>query len=187
MLKSLESKWLIKPVSEGKCDVNYEVEYEFSNYLYQHTASIFMNTIAKGTLDAFDKRVQEIKSKPEETEEEKDTKEEDESAPDEPPIENAWKERKPGIISKMMKPRTKRHHNSVTPSDQKVDDLVISKLTRLKNDGKLNDLAFYKLVDGFCNDVCTRNQVKNLYMLEKDNVLTEVHFIVYLKELLEDE
>jgi len=152
-----------------------------------------MSTIAKGTLDAFENRAIEVKDKqgvPVNTEPEVVMKEEELIEAvipgDADPREVAkkiYKDRKPGIISRMMKPR--RGNVQAERHEKQINHLVIVRLTELKNKEKLNDLAFYRLIDRFCNDIAIKDQIKNLYMLEKEKVLTEVHFITYLKELVE--
>ncbi len=202
MLKTLESTWSIKAVDDKRCDVNYHIDYEFSSYLYQKAASMFMSTIAEGTLDAFEGRAMQLKSQhveveeniqpkieePEEEEEEELFQTPEDVDPKET-VKKIYKDRKPGVISKMLKPRTAKAKakEAVAPKHEtKINGLIISRLTDLKNNSKLDDLSFYRLIDRFCNDLTIRDQIKNLYMLEKEQLLTEVYFITYLKELLKE-
>jgi len=201
MLRTLESTWSIKPLDEQKCDVNYHIDYEFTSYLYQKAASIFMSTIAEGTLEAFEGRALHLKSQSVEVEEniqpkmEPEEEEEEElfqTPEDVDPKESAkkiYKDRKPGVISKMLKPRTAKAKAKTVAApkhETKINGLIINRLTDLKNSAKLDDLSFYRLIDRFCNDLTIRDQIKNLYMLEKEQLLTEVYFITYLKELLKE-
>lgn len=183
MLKSLESRWSIKTVDDKTSDVDYSVDYEFSSRLYQHAASMLMNTVALGTIDAFEKRAIEVKERHVEPEKMVAPSEEPQGVLEEH-HEYSSEHKKPGIISKMLKPR--RKIAATAPHDRKVDDMIISKLTALKSEGKLDDLSFYKVIDMFYNDIAIKDQIKNLYMLHKDGMLTDVHLIMYLKELMEE-
>jgi len=198
MLKTLESIWSIRAIDDQTCDVDYHIDYEFSSYLYQKAASMFMSTIAQGTLDAFEARAMVLKSRPAEAEEtaeqsaetaaEEEEQELFRTPEDADPRESArkiYKDRKPGIISKMFKPRRGKLAAAVK-HETHINGIIIAKLTELKNSGKLDDLSFYRLIDRFCNDLTIRDQIKNLYSLEKDQTLTEVYFVTYLKELLRE-
>lgn len=53
--KLLKGVWEITEAGSNKCRVNYNLEYEFSNFLYQNAARMFISTLSQLTLQSFEK------------------------------------------------------------------------------------------------------------------------------------
>jgi len=63
MFNFLRSKWQITKLNEEKCEMNYDVEFEFRNFLYQQVSHYFIDIVGEKMTSAFEKRLFDNKKK----------------------------------------------------------------------------------------------------------------------------
>ena len=167
--KYLKSTWNIDAVGPVVSNVNYSIEYEFNNYLYQKMSSMLLNTVARNTLDSFVDRTLKIKSLDIETNPQlgKDYLNQDEI---DKKLSNQKKKIKLGPISLMTKPRIKVD-NDKQKQKEKVDELIINKLAELKQQKLLKDEDFFCLTEKYIHNNPSKEAIKDLYMLNKDLII----------------
>ncbi|KAL4487620.1 hypothetical protein ABPG72_017409 [Tetrahymena utriculariae] len=54
--KHLQSTWNIKPLSEKSCQIDYNIQFEFKNILYQTVAQMFLDNVIKKINQSFEER-----------------------------------------------------------------------------------------------------------------------------------
>lgn len=59
-LKNLKNNWKFIPDGEGRCVIDFSVEFEFGNVALQALANMFFNEVVKRMVDAFEARAKEI-------------------------------------------------------------------------------------------------------------------------------
>lgn len=55
-LKHLQNEWLFSPVDGGQCRIDFTVEFEFQNMLFQKLVNMFFNEVVKRMVSAFEAR-----------------------------------------------------------------------------------------------------------------------------------
>ncbi|EAR84343.2 polyketide cyclase/dehydrase (macronuclear) [Tetrahymena thermophila SB210] len=58
--KHLQSTWKIKPLSEKSCQIDYDIEFEFKNILYQTVAQMFLDNVIKKINQSFEERTYQL-------------------------------------------------------------------------------------------------------------------------------
>ena len=59
-LKYLTNEWLFIPEENGHCRIDFQVEFEFKNILFQGLVNVFFNEVVKRMVSAFEKRANEL-------------------------------------------------------------------------------------------------------------------------------
>ena len=59
-LKHLTNEWKFIPECNGHCRIDFEVEFEFKNFVFQSMVNLFFNEVVKRMVAAFEKRANEI-------------------------------------------------------------------------------------------------------------------------------
>ncbi|KAL4437596.1 hypothetical protein ABPG74_017834 [Tetrahymena malaccensis] len=54
--KHLQSTWNIKPLTEKQCQIDYDIQFEFKNILYQTVAQMFLDNVIKKINQSFEER-----------------------------------------------------------------------------------------------------------------------------------
>lgn len=60
IFKHLKSYWQLNQLHDGKCEVEFFVDFEFSSYIYAYAANIFFLQVSKGMISAFEARVKHL-------------------------------------------------------------------------------------------------------------------------------
>jgi Oligoketide cyclase/lipid transport protein len=181
IFKYLRSEWTIYPMSNTKCKIDYSLDYNFNNFLYQQAVGMFMGTLSQKTLNAFENRTRSLlmsAQKPIKKEATPITAANPQIAQANQEIQPA-----PSIMASILKPR--KLINSL-PS-LILNEVILSRLTQLKSEGKLSDLAFHMLSEKILRDQTAGYQIRYLFNLEKERVLDEASFLNHLKSFVERE
>ena len=59
----LVSQWQIKELGQDKCEMRYDVEFEFRNFIYQQVSQYFIDIVGEKMTNAFEKRLFDEKAK----------------------------------------------------------------------------------------------------------------------------
>ncbi len=60
LFNHLKSTWLISTLEDGRCKVDFNVNFEFKSYIYAYAANIFFISVSKDMFLAFIKRAKTI-------------------------------------------------------------------------------------------------------------------------------
>lgn len=64
-LKHLQNEWLFLPECNGHCRIDFTVEFEFQNFLFQRLVNVFFNEVVKRMVSAFEMRANQLYGVPE--------------------------------------------------------------------------------------------------------------------------
>lgn len=59
-LKYLSNKWQFIPEPDGSCTIDFYVDFEFRNLVFQKLMGVFFNEIVRRMVDAFEKRAKDL-------------------------------------------------------------------------------------------------------------------------------
>lgn len=178
MFKFLNSTWDIKNEGPNKCFVDYNLEFEFNNFLYQSVSGMVLDVVGAKTLEAFEQRVYDIRKII-------GTCEQKAEAAESHPIgktllhpETAPK--KVPLSARLLKPR-----RNVDLKVKKLDSKsVLHDLYKLAEANKIEKDKFNTILDSFEKDEFIKNSIKNLFSLWKQESISERQFLFYLNEFL---
>ena len=58
--KYLNNHWKFKDLGDGRCEVDFYVDFEFKNSFFQQAMGLFFNEAVKMLIQSFEKRAQEL-------------------------------------------------------------------------------------------------------------------------------
>ena len=59
-LKHLTNEWRFIPECNGHCRIDFSVEFEFQNFVFQSLVNLFFNEVVKRMVSAFEQRANEL-------------------------------------------------------------------------------------------------------------------------------
>ena len=63
-LKNLTNHWVFTDIEDGKCRIDFSVQFEFKNGAFQKLSTLFFNEVVKRMISAFESRAKEIYGEP---------------------------------------------------------------------------------------------------------------------------
>lgn len=63
-LKHLKNQWLFHEERDGKCRIEFSVEFEFRNVFFQSLVNLFFSEVVKRMVGAFETRAKELYGEP---------------------------------------------------------------------------------------------------------------------------
>ncbi len=58
--KKMRSIWRLTPIGKDKCEVHFESEFEFNNFIFRKLSDIFFEEVATKMIDSFEKRAYDL-------------------------------------------------------------------------------------------------------------------------------
>jgi len=159
------------------------MEYEFNRSLYQHVASMFLNKVANTTLDAFTKRVEQLKeievANKKELEREKERRQ----------VENSHGR---ASLIEQEAPKKKESPQNILKKDVPISDVILKKPLEPKKI-KLNPISIMMKPRTVKNEALQKQSklvdeliVKMLYEYKQQGLINEDQFFVLTDRYIND-